>query len=94
MKIAAAQTPVAQDIGANGDTIRNVLRAAHAQGIALVVFCEGALSGYAKSQIKRPDEWHAFDWAAQRYRGPLRHIGHFCGHRGRSQTGCRYPPAQ
>lgn len=80
MKIAVAQTPVAQDIRANGNTIRNVLLAAHAQSIALVVFCEGALSGYAKSQIIRKDEWHAFDWEAQE--NELRDIAALCGRLG------------
>lgn len=65
MKIAVAQTLVQSDIRANGIAIRTVLADAAAAGVKLVTFCEGALSGYAKSQIKRPDEWGDFDWHIQ-----------------------------
>lgn len=80
MKIAVAQTPVEPDIRANGEAIRKILLAAHEQSIRLVVFCEGALSGYAKSQIMRPDQWHAFDWDAQD--SELRDIAALCGRLG------------
>lgn len=65
MKIAVAQTLVQPDIHANGIAIRKVLTDAAAEGVGLVAFCEGALSGYAKSQIPCPDTWADFDWNAQ-----------------------------
>lgn len=65
MKIAAAQTRVESDIPSNGAAIRTVLSAAASEGVRLVTFCEGALSGYAKSQIRHPDQWESFNWSAQ-----------------------------
>lgn len=65
MKIAAAQTFVESDIRSNGAAIRDALSDAAVRDVGLVIFCEGALSGYAKSQIPRPDEWEGFDWGAQ-----------------------------
>lgn len=76
MKIAAAQTCVASDVRANGAAIRSILSAAAAEDIKLVTFCEGALSGYAKSQIMRPEEWDRFDWATQE--AELRSIAAHC----------------
>ena len=77
MKIAAAQTEVHSDIGANGRAIRDMLTRAAAEGVDLVTFCEGALSGYAKSQIIEPDRWTEFDWRAQETE--LRSIAALCG---------------
>lgn len=76
MKIAAAQTPVDSDIASNGAAIRAVLSVAASEGVGLVTFCEGALSGYAKSQIVRPDTWESFDWNAQE--AELRSIAAHC----------------
>lgn len=77
MKIATAQTVVSSDIPANGGAIRAMISSAAAQGARLVNLCEGALSGYAKSQIKKPDEWTAFDWETQE--AELRAIADLCG---------------
>ncbi len=77
MRIAAAQTIVTPEIGANGEHIRAMMVAASAAGVRLVHFCEGALSGYAKAQIERPDDWERFDW--QRQEAELRAIGALCG---------------
>ena len=77
MRIAAAQTIVTPDIGANGEAIRTTIVAAAAAGARLVHFCEGALSGYAKAHIGHPDDWAHFDW--ERQEGELRAIGALCG---------------
>lgn len=76
MKVAAAQTPVSADIASNAAAIRNALEDAAAQDVRLVVFCEGALSGYAKAQIAHPDDWRHFDWATQETE--LRSIAALC----------------
>ncbi|MEP4766547.1 MAG: carbon-nitrogen hydrolase family protein [Roseibium sp.] len=62
IKVAAAQTVVSADISENGKAIRNMIRTAAAEGVRLVLFCEGALSGYCKKQIKSPLDWREFDW--------------------------------
>jgi deaminated glutathione amidase len=80
MKIAAAQTAVSHDISANAHCIRQVISDAAAQGAALVSFCEGALSGYAKAQIASPDDWQSFDWCGQE--AELRSIALLCGQLG------------
>ncbi|AZG79019.1 carbon-nitrogen hydrolase family protein (plasmid) [Methylocystis rosea] len=80
MKIAAAQTVVSRNVRANGATIRQMITDAAAEGVQLIVFCEGALSGYAKAQIASPDDWASFDWAAQE--AELRDIAALCGQRG------------
>jgi deaminated glutathione amidase len=80
VKIAAAQTVVSKDLSANAKTIRQVLSDAASEGVKLVSFCEGALSGYAKAQIAEPDEWLSFDWATQK--AELRSIGAVCGQLG------------
>ncbi|WP_097136074.1 carbon-nitrogen hydrolase family protein [Rhizobium subbaraonis] len=77
MRIAAAQTIVTPDIGANGEHIRAMMVASSAAGVRLVHFCEGALSGYAKAQIGHPAEWARFDW--QRQEAELRTIAALCG---------------
>lgn len=60
IRIAVAQSWIEPDIAANGAHIRALLDQAAGQGAVLTVFPEGALSGYAKAQIK---DWAAVDWA-------------------------------
>ncbi len=78
MKIAAAQTNVSPDISANATSIRTVISEAAAKGVRLVSFCEGALSGYAKTQIATPDDWQVFDW--ERQEAELRSLAALCRH--------------
>lgn len=80
MKIAAAQTLVSKDISANAVRIRQVISDAAAQGVRLVSFCEGALSGYAKAQIATPDAWRSFEW--DRHEIELRSIAAHCAEHG------------
>jgi predicted amidohydrolase len=77
VKIATAQTLISPDIAANGAEIRSAIAMAAVAGGAVVHFCEGALSGYAKAQIKTPGGWADFDWAAQQTE--LRAIAELCG---------------
>ncbi|ANM04620.1 nitrilase/cyanide hydratase domain-containing protein [Rhizobium phaseoli] len=65
LKVAAAQTFVSADIAENGRAIRKLISSAAAQGVRLINFCEGALSGYGKFQIMAQDDWQTYDWAAQ-----------------------------
>lgn len=62
LKIAAAQSIVSADIRANGKTIRSLIQEAAEQGVRLINFCEGALSGYSKAQIASPEDWEKLDW--------------------------------
>ncbi|PVB59498.1 carbon-nitrogen hydrolase family protein [Labrenzia sp. 011] len=80
MIIAAAQTLVSEDLSANAASIKLVLVDAAQQGARLVNFCEGALSGYSKAQIKSPENWASFNWAAQERE--LRSIANLCGELG------------
>lgn len=80
MKIAAAQTHVSKDISANAVRIRQVMSDAAAQGVRLISFCEGALSGYAKAQIATPDAWRSFEW--DRHEIELRSIAALCAKHG------------
>ncbi|GLQ54717.1 carbon-nitrogen hydrolase family protein [Devosia nitrariae] len=57
--IAAAQSTITPDIAENGRHIRMLIDQAAQAGADLVLFPEGALSGYAKSQIRT---WSGFDW--------------------------------
>lgn len=66
IKIATAQSFVSQDPSENGATIRDVITKAADQKARVVLFPEGALSGYAKSQVKSPADWQSFDWQALR----------------------------
>ncbi len=77
MKIAAAQTLISKDVFENGATIRHILSEAASQGVELVNFCEGSLSGYSKSQISDPNDWASFDWEEQK--AELRSIAELCG---------------
>ena len=76
IKIAAAQTFVTPDITENGHAIRRMLRVASKENVRLVVFCEGALSGYSKAQITSPEDWRRFDWPLLEAEIDL--IGHLC----------------
>lgn len=77
LNVAAAQTFVSADIAENGRAIRRLISSAAAQGVRLINFCEGALSGYGKFQILEQDDWQTFDWAAQE--AELRAIAELCG---------------
>ena len=66
LKIAVAHQSVAADVRDNGRSLRQAMREAAAAGARLVHFAEGALSGYAKSQITSRD-WSAFDWPVLRH---------------------------
>ena len=76
LKVAAAQTFVSADISKNGEAIRNTIAEAAIAGARLVNFCEGALSGYAKSQIVATENWPQFDW--QRQENELKAIAATC----------------
>lgn len=77
MQLATAQTVVLSDIAGNGNQIRTLIAEAAARGARLISFCEGALSGYGKMQIARPDDWATFDWGAQK--AGLGAIADLCG---------------
>lgn len=59
LKIATAQTTVRKEISENGENIRRLIQTASDSGADLVLFCEGALSGYCKSEIH---DFQEFDW--------------------------------
>ena len=63
LSIAVAQSQVTPDIAVNGAHIRELIARAAAQGAGLVLLPEGALSGYAKAQVR---SWSGFDWAGLR----------------------------
>ena len=65
IRIAVCQTRVSPSIAENGRAIDAALCEAASAGARLALFCEGALSGYAKAQIASPEAWRHFDWAAQ-----------------------------
>jgi predicted amidohydrolase len=58
-RIAVVQSRIDADIATNGTHIRAMLDRAAAAGASLALFPEGALSGYAKAQVK---DWDALDW--------------------------------
>lgn len=76
IRIAAAQTIVTPDISENSDAIRKMLRMAAEENVRLVVFCEGALSGYSKAQITSPEDWRSFDWSL--LEAEINRIGTLC----------------
>ncbi|AFL54308.1 putative hydrolase protein [Sinorhizobium fredii USDA 257] len=76
LKLATAQTIVSQEVSVNGAAIRGMIKSAADQGARLISFCEGALSGYGKAQIRRPDRWRTFDW--DRQEAELRSIADTC----------------
>lgn len=59
VRIAVLQSRIGPDIAANGAHIRDLLDRAAAEGATLALLPEGALSGYAKAQIK---DWAQVDW--------------------------------
>lgn len=61
IRIAAVQSRIEPDIRANGRHMRALLDKAVAQGAVVALFPEGALSGYAKAQVR---DWAALDWTA------------------------------
>lgn len=63
LTVATAQSTISQNVRSNGGHIRKLMAQAHEQGAKLVHFPEGALSGYAKSQIPN---WNDVDWLAVR----------------------------
>ncbi|HXV31445.1 MAG TPA: carbon-nitrogen hydrolase family protein [Sinorhizobium sp.] len=63
--MATAQSAVSPDISTNATAIREMIESAAHQGARLINFCEGALSGYGKAQIKSPERWRDFDWDRQ-----------------------------
>ena len=59
MRIACSQIAVTARPSVNAETIRMLMRQAAAAGARLIQFPEGALSGYAKSEIR---DWAQVDW--------------------------------
>jgi predicted amidohydrolase len=64
--LALAQTPVGADVSRNARHIKAMLRKARAAGADLVLFTEGALSGYGKKVLTPFEQWRAEDWARLR----------------------------
>jgi deaminated glutathione amidase len=61
--LATAFNQITPDARKNGAQIRELMRAAKAEGARLIHFPEGALSGYAKSEIL---DWRDVDWGLLR----------------------------
>ncbi|MEV0271216.1 carbon-nitrogen hydrolase family protein [Hamadaea sp. NPDC050747] len=59
LRIATTQPAGSADPRANGRLARELMRAAAAEGVRLIHFPEGFLSGYAKEQIA---DWDDVDW--------------------------------
>ncbi len=59
LRIAVGQPLVQADVRKNGSEIRKFMRRAREAGAVLAHFPEGALSGYAKTEIA---DWHEFNW--------------------------------
>lgn len=51
MKIVAVQTSVSKDVSMNAALIRQVISDAAIEGVRLVSFCEGALSGIVRHKL-------------------------------------------
>ncbi len=47
----ACQNPTGEEIRANGAHIRELMRQSHAQGARVLLFAEGALSGYPSKNL-------------------------------------------
>lgn len=60
LTLAIAQSHVDRAVPANGAHIRALMREAAAHGARLIQFPEGALTGYAKSEVA---DWVEVDWA-------------------------------
>lgn len=80
LKIATTQTFVSPDISCNAETIKRSIIQAASHDAQIILFCEGALSGYSKAQIQKPDEWGKFDWSA--HKNELDAINTLCCERG------------
>jgi predicted amidohydrolase len=63
IRIATTQPVATADVRENGSTVRALMRRAAADGVRLIHFPEGFLSGYAKELIA---DWDDVDWAAVR----------------------------
>jgi len=74
MRIATSQTRIVADIAENAQEIERHLRTAKQADADLVHFLEGALSGYAKRELK--SDWTEFDWDG--YRISLWALGTIC----------------
>jgi predicted amidohydrolase len=61
MRIACTQFAVTAQPSINAEAIRALMREAASAGARLIQFPEGALSGYAKSEIR---DWAEVDWPA------------------------------
>jgi hypothetical protein len=59
LTIATAQSFISKDVRENGLEIRRLMKLASQAGARLIHFPEGAMSGYAKRQIKN---WEEVDW--------------------------------
>lgn len=59
LRIAVVQSRIERDIAANGAHIRALLSDVASVGAKLALFPEGALSGYAKAQVR---DWAELDW--------------------------------
>jgi predicted amidohydrolase len=63
LTIATAQSFISKDVRENGLEIRRLMKLASQAGARLIHFPEGAMSGYAKRQIKN---WEEVDWVLLR----------------------------
>ena len=61
--VAAAELPITGDARNNGERVRELMRRASLEGVRLVHFPEGMLSGYAKNPIQ---DWSEVSWSAVR----------------------------
>ena len=59
LTVATAQFPVSADLERNARYVRRQMREASARGAQVAHFCEGALSGYAGSDMR---SFRGFDW--------------------------------
>lgn len=65
----ASQNPTGEEIRANGAHIRELMRQSHALGARVLLFAEGALSGYPSKNLMSihspeigPADWRKVDW--------------------------------
>lgn len=65
----ASQNPTGEEIRANGAHIRELMRQSHALGARVLLFAEGALSGYPSKHLMSihspeigPADWRKVDW--------------------------------
>ncbi len=62
IRIATAQSLITNDVRANGEAIRGLMRMAAAEGARLVHFPEGAASGYPSGDLRPAMQNWAVDW--------------------------------